>query len=85
AQTKGEIVESLTADGVAVLNAVDPLVAAMAARTVGRVVRFGESPAADVRAQDVRLDAAARARFRLVAPQGSADVALALHGEHHVS
>lgn len=85
AATKGEIVEALSTDGVAVLNADDPLVAAMAARTPARVVRFGESPAADVRAEDVRLDAAARARFRLVAPQGAADVALALHGEHHVS
>ncbi len=70
AATKGELVEALPADGVAVLNADDPLVAAMASRTPARVVRFGESATADVRAEDVRLDAAARARFRLVAPQG---------------
>lgn len=85
AQTKGEIVESLRQDGVAVLNADDPYVAGMARRTSARVVRFGESPAADVRAEDVRLDAAARPSFRLVTPAGAADVALPLHGEHHVS
>jgi UDP-N-acetylmuramoyl-tripeptide--D-alanyl-D-alanine ligase len=41
AQAKGEIVEALPEDGVAVLNADDPLVAAMAARTSARVVTFG--------------------------------------------
>jgi UDP-N-acetylmuramoyl-tripeptide--D-alanyl-D-alanine ligase len=85
ARTKGEIVEALAPDGVAVLNADDPLVAAMAARTPARVVTFGRAPGADVRAQDVRLDAAARPRFRLTTAGGTADVALALHGEHHVS
>ena len=38
ARAKGELVEALGADGVAVLNADDPLVAAMAARTRRRVV-----------------------------------------------
>ena len=37
-------------DGTAVLNADDPQVAAMADRTVARVVRFGQGPAAEVRA-----------------------------------
>ncbi|QMU75909.1 UDP-N-acetylmuramoyl-tripeptide--D-alanyl-D-alanine ligase [Streptacidiphilus sp. PB12-B1b] len=85
AEAKGELVESLTAEGVAVLNADDPLVRAMASRTKARVVWFGESEQAHVRAQDVRLDASGRARFTLVAPGGSAPVALRLYGEHHVS
>ncbi|WP_306723599.1 Mur ligase family protein, partial [Gulbenkiania mobilis] len=41
AAAKGEIVEVLPADGTAVLNADDPLVAAMAARTHARVLTFG--------------------------------------------
>jgi UDP-N-acetylmuramoyl-tripeptide--D-alanyl-D-alanine ligase len=41
AEAKGELVEALPADGVAVLNADDPRVAAMAGRTVARVVTFG--------------------------------------------
>ena len=85
AAAKGELVEALPPDGMAVLNADDPLVAAMAARTRARVVRFGEDPAADVRAQDVRLDPLGRAGFRLVTPEGGGEVSLQLHGEHQVS
>ena len=85
AEAKGELVESLTADGVAVLNADDPLVRAMASRTKARVVYFGESEQAQIRAVDVRLDASGRPLFTLVAPSGSAPVALRLYGEHHVS
>ncbi|GAA2782231.1 UDP-N-acetylmuramoyl-tripeptide--D-alanyl-D-alanine ligase [Saccharopolyspora taberi] len=84
ARAKGELVESLPADGVAVLNADDPLVAAMAARTAARVVFVGEAPSAHVRAEDVELDEHARPTFTLVTAEGSARVTLPLHGEHHV-
>ncbi|MGN6334045.1 MAG: UDP-N-acetylmuramoyl-tripeptide--D-alanyl-D-alanine ligase [Motilibacteraceae bacterium] len=85
AQTKGELVEALPASGVAVLNADDPLVRAMSARTAARVVLVGESPDAQVRAENVRLDGAARATFDLLAGGGRAQVRLRLHGEHHVA
>ncbi|MGX7829437.1 UDP-N-acetylmuramoyl-tripeptide--D-alanyl-D-alanine ligase [Actinokineospora sp. 24-640] len=84
ARTKGELAEKLPADGVAILNADDPLVAAMAARTKARVVLVGEARNAHVRAEDVRLDEQARASFRMVTPHGDADIALGLHGAHHV-
>ncbi|GLZ42171.1 UDP-N-acetylmuramoyl-tripeptide--D-alanyl-D-alanine ligase [Actinokineospora sp. NBRC 105648] len=84
ARTKGELVEKLPADGVAVLNADDPLVAAMAERTGARVVLVGEAEAAHVRAVGITLDEQARASFRLVTAGGEADVALGLHGAHHV-
>ncbi len=82
ATAKGELVEALPADGLAVLNADDPRVAAMAARTAARVVTTGL--AGEVRARDVTLDAG-RPRFRLVTPAGDADVALGLLGAHHVA
>jgi UDP-N-acetylmuramoyl-tripeptide--D-alanyl-D-alanine ligase len=85
ARTKGELPEALGEDGVAVLNADDPLVAAMAPRTRGRVVLTGLSPQAQVRAEDVRLDAWSRPSFTLHTPAGEAPVRLALHGEHHVA
>ncbi len=87
AQAKGELVEALppAADGgVAVLNADDPLVTAMASRTAAAVVRFGTGPDATVRAEDVALDPAARAGFTLITPEGSAPVRLQVVGRHQV-
>lgn len=84
ARAKGELVEALPADGVAVLNADDPLVRAMAARTDARVTYFGRSPEADVRAEDETLDPAGRASFTLRTPSGSAQVRLRLYGAHTV-
>jgi UDP-N-acetylmuramoyl-tripeptide--D-alanyl-D-alanine ligase len=49
AQAKGELVEALPDDGVAVLNADDELTMGMLARTSARAVLFGRSTAADVR------------------------------------
>ncbi|MFD7413865.1 UDP-N-acetylmuramoyl-tripeptide--D-alanyl-D-alanine ligase [Kitasatospora purpeofusca] len=85
AEAKGELVEALPADGVAILNADDRLVRAMASRTKARVVYFGESAEAEVRARDVRLDSTGRPSFTLSTPAGSAPVQLRLYGEHHVS
>jgi UDP-N-acetylmuramoyl-tripeptide--D-alanyl-D-alanine ligase len=85
AATKGEIVEALRPDGLAVLNADDPLVAAMAARTAAAVRTFGESPGADVRASHLELDASGRASFVLSDETGSAEVALHLVGAHQVT
>lgn len=84
ALTKGELVEALPASGVAILNADDPLVAAMASRTSARVVTVGRSQTADIRAEDVVLDDLARPRFTLRTADGSVPVALAVHGEHQV-
>lgn len=85
AEAKGELVEALPADGFAVLNADDDLVVAMAARTSAKVVTFGRSAMATLRAVDVVLDERARPRFTLITPDGTAPVVLALVGEHHVS
>ena len=84
AQAKGELVEALPADGVAILNADDPLVSAMASRTQARVVFVGEAAHADVRAEDVTLDDLGRASFMLVAGGERHEVALRLVGAHHV-
>ncbi|MFD7507291.1 UDP-N-acetylmuramoyl-tripeptide--D-alanyl-D-alanine ligase [Streptomyces sp. NPDC059850] len=88
AEAKGELVESLPAaedGGVAVLNADDPLVRAMASRTKARTVLFGESEGADVRASNVRLADGGRPAFTLHTPTGCGDVTMRLYGEHHVS
>ena len=84
AQAKGELVEALRPEGLAVLNADDPEVAKMRSRTQARVVTVGRSADADIRAVDVRLDALSRAAFTVVTPGGSAEVALNVSGAHHV-
>jgi UDP-N-acetylmuramoyl-tripeptide--D-alanyl-D-alanine ligase len=83
AKAKGELVEALPPDGTAVLNADDPQVAAMAGRTVARVVGFGRA-AGEVRAAAVELDGDGRARFLLHTPAGTAPVVLPAPGEHLV-
>ena len=85
AQAKGELIEALPDDGLAVLNADDDAVAAMASRTGARVITFGLGAQADVRACDVVLDALARPAFRMRTAVGDVDVSLSLHGAHHVS
>jgi len=81
---KAELVQALPATGFAVLNADDPIVAAMASQTRAHVIPVGESALAAVRAVDISLDPKGRASFTLVTDQGSAPVALGLYGEHHV-
>ncbi|HEY8475120.1 MAG TPA: UDP-N-acetylmuramoyl-tripeptide--D-alanyl-D-alanine ligase [Natronosporangium sp.] len=84
AAAKAELVAALPEDGVAVLNADDPRVAAMAANTRARVVSYGESPAAAVRAEDIALDERGRPAYTLVTDQGRAPVRLAVSGAHQV-
>ncbi len=87
ADTKGELVRTLPSaadNGVAILNADDQLVLAMADTTPARVVLVGQSERADVRAVGVRLDAEAKASFTLECSAGTVAVQLAVHGEHQV-
>ncbi|HEV7825495.1 MAG TPA: UDP-N-acetylmuramoyl-tripeptide--D-alanyl-D-alanine ligase [Mycobacteriales bacterium] len=84
-KAKGELVEALPADGVAILNADDSRVRRMASRTAARVVLTGQHAEADVRATEVNLDTAGRPSFVLVTAAGSVPVRLALFGEHHVA
>ncbi|WP_134767564.1 UDP-N-acetylmuramoyl-tripeptide--D-alanyl-D-alanine ligase [Nocardioides sp. 1609] len=83
AAAKGELVEALDATGVAVLNADDPRVAAMAARTRAPVLTFGRD--ADVRWRDVTFDGLGRARFDLGHDGVWVPVALRQTGAHQVA
>ena len=85
ARAKSEIVSALGPDGLAVLNADDPLVAAMAELARGDVVTFGGGSAATVRAVDLVLDEGARPSFTLSTPEGQAPVRMQMVGEHMAS
>lgn len=84
AQAKAELVRALPAGGVAVLNADDERVRAMAAYTSATVVLAGEADDATVRAEDVRLDERGRATYTLSTPDGRAPVKLRVVGRHQV-
>ncbi len=83
AQAKGEIVEVLSADGTAVLNADDARVAAMASRTSARVLTFGET--GDVVLGDVRVDDDGEPRFTLSYAGVTVDVHVPQIGAHHAA
>jgi UDP-N-acetylmuramoyl-tripeptide--D-alanyl-D-alanine ligase len=55
AAAKRELIESLPSDGIAVLNADDPLVSQFASAHPGKTITFGLSESSDVRATEVEL------------------------------
>ncbi len=65
AETKTELVESLSEDGIAVLNGDDPRVRAMIDRTRARVITYGLDQTNDVRADEVSTEGLSGSRFRL--------------------
>ena len=80
---KSEMVTELTASDVAVLNVDDERVARMAGRTAARVVGFGLSRDAEVRAEDIESNVRGTA-FTLVVDGERRPVQLRILGEHHV-
>jgi UDP-N-acetylmuramoyl-tripeptide--D-alanyl-D-alanine ligase len=79
AQAKRELVEALPPDGVAVLNADDPLVAEFAGVHPGPTLTFGTGESADIRAESIEYGVEG-VRFRV----GGAAFESALTGRHGV-
>jgi UDP-N-acetylmuramoyl-tripeptide--D-alanyl-D-alanine ligase len=69
-RAKGELVEALPADGVAILNADDERVRRMASRTAARTMTYGFADDADVRAEQVVSRGVDGMAFDLVTPDG---------------
>jgi len=84
AKTKAEMVRDLRG-GLAILNADDERVAAMARQTPATVTFYGTGQDAAVRATNVTLDAAGRASFTLRTAADLVQVRLRLPGEHQVA
>jgi UDP-N-acetylmuramoyl-tripeptide--D-alanyl-D-alanine ligase len=83
-QAKQELVEELPANGVAVLNADDPRVAQMAGATAARVVRYGVSENANVRAEAIQSRGLRGVEFDLLHGGQRRRVHLPLLGAHSV-
>jgi len=85
ATAKGELIEALPSDGIAILNADDERVLAMQSRTSARVITFGEASSATVRITRVDLDNRAHATVQLATPWGDVSFALPIAGRHSAS
>ena len=84
ADAKGEILEGASADTLLIANADDPLVMARVPAFAGRVVTFGTTDRADVRAVDVEDLGLDGSRARLVTPAGERPLAVPLLGRGHL-
>lgn len=84
AQTKGELIQSLKPEAIAVLGTYDSHTKAMNKLHSGRVIYFGEGAQDDVRAADIELREA-RPHFDLVTPAGRDAVGMRLIGAHQIS
>lgn len=86
ARTKGQIVESVSAGGIAIINS-DDVYAGQWRRQAGdaSVVSFSlENAAADFYARARSVDSSGYSRFVLCSPAGEVEVALPLLGKHNV-
>ncbi len=84
AQAKGELIETLPAAGVAILNYDDPLVMPMAARTAARLFTYGLDERADLWASDVTSEGHEGIRFTLHHAGEELHIKAPLLGRHSV-
>jgi UDP-N-acetylmuramoyl-tripeptide--D-alanyl-D-alanine ligase len=82
ARAKAEIVESLQADCIAILNADDHRVAAMASHTQAQVITFGTINNADIRAEVLETDDRGCITAVFYYKQDTASVKVPLPGQH---
>src|SRR5580658_9929973 len=85
ARAKYELVESLPARGIAVLNADDEYVSQFGRDFKGKVVMYGMRATAEVRAENVQSKGAEGVEFEVVIGDARERAKLPLVGEHNVS
>jgi UDP-N-acetylmuramoyl-tripeptide--D-alanyl-D-alanine ligase len=84
AETKSELISSLSQEGTAILGTYDSFTPAMSHLHKGKVITFGEGADCDIRATDIEIREG-RAHFDLVTPEGRNAVGLRIVGLHQVS
>jgi UDP-N-acetylmuramoyl-tripeptide--D-alanyl-D-alanine ligase len=85
AAAKAELIEGLKPDGVAILNADDPLVMKMREKHAGKTLTFGIVNRADISAAEIDTRRLGKISFRLLTPNGEARAQLAMSGQHNLS
>jgi UDP-N-acetylmuramoyl-tripeptide--D-alanyl-D-alanine ligase len=84
ARAKYELIESLPSNGTAVLNADDEYVSQFGRDFKGKVIKYGTSIGADVRAENVESKGAEGSEFDIVVGGTRDHARLPLVGEHNV-
>ena len=84
AETKAELIQSLTGKGIAILGTYDEFTPAMAGLHKGAVLTFGEKSDVDVRAADIEIREG-RPHFDLVTKAGRDAVGMRLVGAHQIA
>jgi len=85
ARAKAELVESLPADGVAVLNADDARVVAMRNKTRAPAFTYGIAADADMCISDLAINGEGCASFRVSSQWGNGNCTLSVPGKHMAS
>ena len=84
AETKSELISSLSAEATGILGTYDEYTPKMAALHKGKNITFGEGAECDIRATDIEVREG-RAHFDLVTPEGRSAVGLRIVGLHQVA
>jgi UDP-N-acetylmuramoyl-tripeptide--D-alanyl-D-alanine ligase len=84
ARAKYELIESLPASGTAVLNADDEYVSQFGRDFKGKVITYGTSTTADIRAENVQTRGAEGSEFDVIIAGGREHARLPLVGEHNI-
>ncbi len=84
ARAKYELIESLPSNGTAVLNADDEYVSQFGRDFKGKVIKYGTSIGADVRAENVQSNGAEGSEFDIVVAGTREHARLPLVGDHNV-
>jgi UDP-N-acetylmuramoyl-tripeptide--D-alanyl-D-alanine ligase len=82
---KGELLEALPANGLAVVDGDDRVTPKLVARTRARVLRCGSGPGVDVRLTRCSVDEQLRASIVAKTPWGSVATRLGVRGEHQAT
>ncbi len=84
ARAKGELIASLSRNGLAVLNGDDPFVSAMRDISLAPCMTFGIKNKADVMAENIHVTTEGKTTFDCLCPEGKFACEIPLIGEHNV-
>jgi UDP-N-acetylmuramoyl-tripeptide--D-alanyl-D-alanine ligase len=85
ARAKYELIEALSADGVAFLNCGDAYVSQFGRNFAGKTVFYGSGPCAEPHAEEIFEVGQEGSRFQVFAGEESLPVRLALMGRHNIT